>query len=379
LKSAKYFLLMIGVLLTLAGCGEKKQEVKSAAESMEKNKVVRIITDAVNAPFEYGSGTGVQGLDVDLGGEIGKDLGIEVKWSKVKGYERLFELLKNGEAEIMLSSIAVDPAMAADFAFSTPYYESGDVIAHQRTKFDIKDLASLSGKKVGVAAGRPADSFMAKQKTATNVTIKKYPTMDDALGALNRTEIDAVVGDNPLITYSSFKSYPNTTTLPLLINKYKYAAVVRKNETELLAKINATIDRLKAAGELKKYEETWLGNVIKDAGKQRETDLEEERLKKAPKSISVSIQKISGAFSMDRLDGFVLVLDGPQGKYQSTPILTDGNKGNCKFTQPVPAGEYRLAMSIFKMVTTVTVPDLSKSSLLMDMRVSAGGISITLK
>ena len=67
--------------------------------------------------------------------------------------------------------------------------------------------------------------------------------MDDALGALNRTEIDAVVGDEPLITYSSFKSYPNTTTLPLLINKYKYAAVVRKNETELLAKINATIDR----------------------------------------------------------------------------------------------------------------------------------------
>jgi hypothetical protein len=32
---------MIGVLLTLAGCGEKKAEVKSA-ESMGKNKVVRI-------------------------------------------------------------------------------------------------------------------------------------------------------------------------------------------------------------------------------------------------------------------------------------------------------------------------------------------------
>ena len=62
-------------------------------------------------------------------------------------------------------------------------------------------------------------------------------------------------------------------------------------------------------------------------GQQRETDLEEERLKKAPKSISVSIQKISGAFSMDRLDGFVLVLEGSQGRYQSTPILTDGNRG----------------------------------------------------
>ena len=115
MRSAKYLLLMIGVLLALAGCGEKKKEVKSAAESMEKNRVVRIVTDAVNAPFEYGSGTGVQGFDVDLGNEIAKDLGIEVKWFKVNGYERLFELLKNGEAEIMLSSIAVGSGHGGGF------------------------------------------------------------------------------------------------------------------------------------------------------------------------------------------------------------------------------------------------------------------------
>ena len=114
--------------------------------------------------LNIGSGTGVQGFDVDLGNEIAKDLGIEVKWVKVSGYEHLFELLKNGEAEIVISAIAVDPAKSADFAFSTPYYESGDAIAHQRNKFDIKDLASLSGKKVGVATGRPGDTFMAQAK-----------------------------------------------------------------------------------------------------------------------------------------------------------------------------------------------------------------------
>ena len=82
---------------------------------------------------------------------------------------------------------------------------------------------------------------------------------------------------------------------------------------------------------------------------------------------------------MDRLDGFVLVLQGPSGSYQSTPILTEGNKGNCRFTQPVPTGEYKLAMSIFKMTTTVTVPDLPKSSLAMNMNISSSGIAITLR
>jgi len=250
-------------------------------------KRLRIITDPVNAPLEFGAGTGVQGLDVDVGNEIARNVGIEVKWVKAPGpgysqnrlrrvidamfqqsptdtindYEHLFELLKKGEAEILLSAIAVDPGKCADFEFSKPYYETGDVIAHQRNRLDITNLASLSGKKVGVAAGRPGDAFMTMQKTASGVAITKYSTMDDALGALNRGEIDAVVGDEPLITYSSIKSFHNTTAIPILINKYRYAAVVKKGKKELLAKINATIDRLKSTGVLNRLDETWLGNV----------------------------------------------------------------------------------------------------------------------
>ncbi len=379
LRIAKYTLLFISLLMTMIGCG-KKNEVPTAEESMKKNKLVRIITSPVNAPFEFGAGTGVQGLDVDIGNEVGKALNIEVKWVKVTGYERLFELLGTGEAEILISAVAIDPKRSQEFAFSKPYYDSGDTIAVSRENFDIKDLSGLSGKKVGVATGRPGDSFMATQKVAKNVSISKYPTLDDALGALNRAEINAVVGDEPMLTYSS-KNYPGTTPLPgLLINKYQYAVVVRKSEPDLLEKVNQTIDRMKSSGELQKSVETWFGNVRDEAKKQREKDQQEEALRKAPKAINVNINKISGEFSMDRLDGFVLVLEGATGKYQSQPILTNGNRGNCKFTQPVPPGDYRLNMSILRMTTTVTVPDLPKSSLTMDMNIRQGrDIAITLK
>jgi polar amino acid transport system substrate-binding protein len=367
-------------MLTVIGCGEKKKEVPSAAESMQKNKVVRIITDAVNAPFEFGSGTGVQGMDVDIGDEIGKTLGIEVKWVKVSGYEHLFELLGNGEAEMLISAIAIDPKKSEEFAFSKPYFDSGDAIAVTRDNFDIKDLSSLSGKNVGVVTGRAGDTFMATQKTAANVSITKKPTLDDALGALNRTEINAVVGDEPMLIYSSFKNYPNTSTLPVLVNKYQYAVVVRKSEPELLSKVNETLDKLKTSGELEAIRTKWFQNVKKEAQNQRAQDTQQEALKKAPKAINVNITKISGAFSMDRLDGFVLVLEGASGKYPSQPILTDGNKGHCKFTQPVPPGDYRLSMSILKMTTTLTVPNLPKNALTMEMNIREGrDIAITLK
>jgi ABC-type amino acid transport substrate-binding protein len=366
-------------MLIAIGCGKKETEVPSAAERMKKNKKVIIVTDPRNPPFEFGKDTGVQGLDVDLGNEIGKTLNIEVSWVPMKGYDHLFELLGKGEAEILISAIAVDPKRTSEFAFSHPYYESSDVIAHQRNVFDIKDLASLSGKTVGVAEGRPGDTFLSTQKAVPNISVKKYPTLDDSLGALNRTEINAVVGDEIMLSYSSFNSFSATTTLPAQVNKYQYAVVVRKNETELLAKVNETIDRLKSSGELQKMIDTWIDGIVEKSRTRGKEDKAVDDRKKAPKVISVNITKVSGAWKMDSLDGFQLALVGPNGKYQSTPILTEGNRGNCKFATSVPPGEYSLSMPISRTPSKVPVPDLPKTSLLMDMSISGGTITITFK
>jgi ABC-type amino acid transport substrate-binding protein len=290
-------------ILLVAACREPsissapQNYSKAAARSMQRTpsqsifaKRIRIITHPVNAPFEFGDGTGVQGLDVDIGNEVAKNLGFAVKWVKAPdpGYsqnrlervvrtflgrspgdvcmsysEHMFELIKSGKAEILISAIPIDPQKTKDFEFSRTYYDTGDIIAHSRGRLDITDLASLSGKKVGVAAGRPGDSFMAGQAIATDVDITRFFSLDDALGALNRKEIDAVVGDEPFITYSCIKSFHNTTTVPFLINKYKYAAVVRKGRRDLLTCINQTLDRLDSTGALKRFDETWLGEVRK--------------------------------------------------------------------------------------------------------------------
>jgi hypothetical protein len=77
----------------------------------------------------------------------------------------------------------------------------------------------------------------------------------------------------------------------------------------------------------------------------------------------------------------VLVLQGQEGKYRSTPILTEGNRGNCKFKTPVPPGEYKLdMMSIFKTAATVSIQEYPKTSLSMVINVSdKDGILIEVK
>jgi len=367
---------MSAVVVSMIGCNGDSDKVPGAMESILKNKEVRVLTEGVNAPFEFGEGTGFQGLGADVGEEVVKGLGQPLKWAKSKGYDHMFDVLKEGGAEMIISSVSSDPQKAANFSFSEPYYETGDVIAYRSTEFSITSLASLSNRKVGVAEGRPADSFMTTQTTAAGVEIARYQTMDDALGALNRGEIDAVVGDEMLINYSSVKSYQNTRVLDTIVNRYSYAVAVRKKETELLKKINEKIGEMKSSGELAELQKKWMGNIKEESALLAAKDRKQDELKRGPKTISVVINKQSGAWSMDRLDGFQFVLNGTNGQFKSTAIMTEGNRGNCHFKTPVPPGDYQLNISILGVTTPVHVPELPKSSLTMTMNIG-GSINST--
>jgi ABC-type amino acid transport substrate-binding protein len=374
LRGAKYALtLAIGFILTMMGCGERKKEIPRAAVSMNKYNVVRIATYPIAAPFEFGKETGVQGFDVDIGAEIGKTLRFEVKWVKAFKYDQLFDYLRNGDAEIAISSVPIDPKMTNEFSFSHPYYDSWDIIAIQRGRLDIKGLDDLSDKNVGVAVGRPGDALMSSRKS---LSLKKYATLDDALGGLNRAEIHAVVGDEPFLNYGSATSFTNTRTRQDRLNKYQYAVVVRKTEPELLAKINETIDRMKASGEIDKLFGAWMGNkrtiadeLLKKDIQKAEEDARRAALEAAPKTIEVTINKTSGNWNPDRLDGFRLVLASASGKFESSPIIMNGNKGHCKFTTAIPPGEYTLTIDFLKMTAKVPVPRLAKTALTMDLNV----------
>jgi glutamine transport system substrate-binding protein len=370
-RTAKYVFWLVGFALAFISCNTGGKPAPDAENVMKKNKQVRIATDPVSMPFSYGSGTGVQGMEIDVGNEIGRDLGFEVNWIKVSGYEHLFELLKKGEVELVISSIKIDSSHSRDFAFSDPYFDSGNTIARQIEKSEIKDLAGLSGKRIGVQAGRSSEGYLATQKIAANLSLSKFSTLDDALGALNRTEIDAVIGDDPILTYSIFKSFENLETIGTQLNKFQYAVVARKGDEKLLESVNRTLQRLKSSGGLESLREKWFQTVLEEADKKREKIRQVQLLKKSPKTVTVQIVKSGGrALDMDSLDGFQLVLEGKNGTYKSTSIRTEGSRGRCSFGQSVPPGEYQLNMIIFQKPQTVTIPEFPKSAITLLINVA---------
>jgi ABC-type amino acid transport substrate-binding protein len=382
LRTVKVSLLIASLALVFVQCGEEKITFDAMA-AITKNKMVRIATDPVNLPFEFGLGTDVQGFDVDLGNEISKEVGFPVKWIKIS-YDRIFEVLKEGGVEMVISTVAITDELKKDLVFSDPYFDSSNTIAHRRDNLGIKDLPSLSGKRVGVQAGRTSDSFMTTQKTATGTTLSKFKTLDDALGALNRGELDAVVGDKPILTYSIYKSYTlNLITTGVELLPIKYAAVLRPNDTVLLGKVNATIARLKSAGELERNRVKWFQNVMDETKLEREKLEREEQLKQEPKSITVNFVKEAGnTVRLDRLEGFDAQLIGPGGSFKSTPITVDEAmvRGSCKFTAPVPPGEYTITLARISTKATLTVEKKAVPSMTLVVTFkSKGGLDMVWK
>jgi hypothetical protein len=72
---------------------------------------------------------------------------------------------------------------------------------------------------------------------------------------------------------------------------------------------------------------------------------------------------------MERLDGYQVSLTGPNGRFTSTAILTNGPHGSCKLNN-VPPGDYSLSMPIFQLNTTIKIPKSAGGTVTFDMKIS---------
>lgn len=376
MRTVKLSLLIVFLALFSVRCSDTKK-VPGAEAAMIKNKMVRIATNPFTAPFETSSGTGVEGFDVNLGEAIAKDLNFPTKWIQWNSFEKLFELLKNGEVEMVISSVAISDDLKKDFAFSEPYYDTSNTIARRKENPEIKDLASLAGKKVGVQTARTADTFMAKQTTAANVTVLKFPSTDEALGALNRREIDAVVGDKVIVSYSIAKGYSaNLMSTDVDLGRYQYAVLVRPTEKKLLATINATIQKLKSSGELQAWDKTLIRDIMDKITAIAGEFNKNEELKIAPKTLSVNLIKEAGStIRLDRLEGFNAVISGAGGNFTSSPITADeaGMRGSCRFSTPIPPGEYNFVLSRLKVSQPITIEKKAVTAMTMTLTFTRSG------
>lgn len=221
--------------------------------SNSSNNVIRVGCDAAFAPFEYvDEKTGeVIGFDPDLVRAIGEELGMEVEVYNV-AWDGIIPGLVSGNYDVIASGMTITDERKQTVNFSDPYINAGQVIAVRAEEREITSAEDLAGRKVAVQIS--TTGHLEAEKIPGIVEIKKFNTSPDAFLEMANGGVDAVVIDLA-VAAEQIKANPGMYKMagePFTTEEYGLA--LRKNDTELLAKINRALAAIKENG---KYQEIY--------------------------------------------------------------------------------------------------------------------------
>ncbi len=222
----------------------------------------RIGVDPSFPPFEADDGKGnLSGLDIALAGELVRD------WSQQNaapitvqyvytGFDGLYDALKAGQFDAIISAIPYDPKKTQDVSFSHSYYNGGPLLIVGEQETRIRTYFDLADKRVGVELGSTGDSFARKWEKRLHLELREYDAPAPALAALRGGQVDAVLTDAiALEDYARTEGGVKVVGQPLVDELIVVA--VRRDAPNLLQAINAVIDAMKRDGRLERLQEEW--------------------------------------------------------------------------------------------------------------------------
>jgi polar amino acid transport system substrate-binding protein len=246
----------------LVACGKQESAAPGApAASASSPRVLVVGTDAAYAPFESQNEKGeIVGFDIDIVRAVAAKAGLEVRFVNTP-WEGIFNALKQGDRDLLVSSITITDERRQSMDFTAPYFDAHQLIAVKSdskvTRFDdLKDL------RVGVQTGTTGDETVSKLQGKNSTNIKRFESTPLALKELEAGGIDAVVADNGVVinyvannnAASKFKTVNDPAFVP-----EQYGIVVRKGNTELLAKVNQGLAAIRADGTYDRIHAKYLG------------------------------------------------------------------------------------------------------------------------
>ena len=264
-----FILLLLGVWFFFS-----PRDDGSLAE-IRRRGTLRVGLDASFPPFEAIDANGqIMGLDVDIAKAIAADLGVKAEFVNI-GFDGLYDALLARRVDVVISGLPYDPRWTQDVAYTSNYFNAGQVLVTRADNQTIKTVDDLAGHTVAVEWGSQAEMEARQlqnppspngrevggegeipQPSDVAFNLLRQDSAAAALDAVLNGQAEAAIVDAP--SALTFLEGGGLKIVTYLTDEW-YAAAVHLQSRELLAAVNQTLARLEESGEMGRLQAKWFG------------------------------------------------------------------------------------------------------------------------
>jgi polar amino acid transport system substrate-binding protein len=204
-----------------------------------------------------------QGFEAAVAYAVAEELGFErddVEWVRTTFEQAIAPGPK--DFDFNLQQFSITPERAESVDFSSPYYETTQVVitTEDSPAAEAASVADLKGLLIGAQTGTTSLDAV-EQVIAPTAGAQVFNTNDDAKLALESGTVDAIVVDLPTAFYLTSVELEGGTIvgqLPATSGGDEFGLVLEK-DSPLTDEVSAAVDALREDGTLAALEAEWLG------------------------------------------------------------------------------------------------------------------------
>lgn len=243
-KIKKLLALILAALMltfTLTACGG------SSSDNTAEGAVIEFGTNAEFPPFEYVTTNGVigefDGIDMAIAKQIAEDNDMTAKIENME-FDSLLLALANGQIDAVIAGMTITDEKKDAVDFSTPYYTATQVMI-VKDDSTITKASDMADKKIVVIQGYTGETCV-KEMGYEYEAFKKgtEAILELVNGKCDVVVIDSATAQKYINDNKGLKIVEDTDAF----EAEEYGIAVKKGNTELLDKINASIDKMLADG-----------------------------------------------------------------------------------------------------------------------------------
>jgi polar amino acid transport system substrate-binding protein len=242
-------------LSTQMGLSVAGQGLDPVWAGVQQRRTLRVAVDLGFYPFTWMEDGQPAGYDIDLARAIAARLGVQVEFVP-SGLDSIYDDLAARRADVAISALPYAPELGWRARFSQFYFDAGQMLV-VRSDASIASDADLAGRMVGVALGSDADTLARRRlMEGARFTLRSdYDTPDEALAALLRGEVDAVIADHPAALIAIAHAPELRVAQALTFEPYVIA--IAPEAYRLHEAVNQALDTLRAEGFFEEARRKW--------------------------------------------------------------------------------------------------------------------------